>query len=107
MNEGENIKEFLGRTLFFFGAGATKDAGCYTSLDMIEDLEINPEFEEYRESLHFLLSALEYHSKWKTINDRSQGFKSSNHLSNIEDLALLLNRIVNRDSFLPYPVTGS
>lgn len=105
-----NIKEAVNKSLFFFGAGASYDSGCKLSSGMLEDLKNKicsndddtfnkPE----KEALKFLLSCLEYHSKWRTL-ETSENF---NFTPNIEELALLIRRVKNRENFLPYPITGN
>ncbi|NDV15721.1 hypothetical protein GO009_06750 [Muricauda sp. TY007] len=98
------------KCLFLFGAGASYDSGCLTSSQMLEALEeelnkpksfklIEPE----AEALRFVISSLEYHSKWRSLESGSQ-FRFT---SNIEELALVIRKIKNRENFLPYPITGN
>ncbi|WP_350115633.1 SIR2 family protein [Fulvivirga sp.] len=56
-----------------------------------------------KEALKFLISCLQYHSEWRTM-ETSSNFKFS---PNIEELALLIRRVRNRENFLPYPITGN
>lgn len=59
--------------------------------------------ETEREALKFLLTCLNYHSEWKTWEvNREYALQP-----NIEELALLIRRIKNREQFLPYPITGN
>ena len=97
-----NIKEIMEKSLFLTGAGATMEAGCKTSREMIADLEKNFGTENEKEALSFLLSSLEYHSKWKSLQGDYFTYQS-----NIEDLVVLLRRISEREYLLPYPITGS
>lgn len=105
-----NITDAINNSLFFFGAGASYDSGCKLSSGMLEDLKRkisskddetfnNPE----KEALKFLLSCLEYHSEWRTL-ETLENFKFT---PNIEELALLIRRVKNRENFLPYPITGN
>ncbi len=56
-----------------------------------------------KEALKFLLSCLEYHSQWRTL-ESANNFRFS---PNIEELALLIRRVRNRENFLPYAITGN
>lgn len=104
------ITNVINKTLFFLGAGASWDAKCKLSSDMLNDLrkrisskEDNVFISSEKEALKFLLSCLEYHSEWRTI-ETSENFK---FVPNIEELALLIRRVKNRENFLPYPITGN
>ena len=103
----EIAQEIIGRSLFLFGAGATKDAGCLISSEMLDDIQKMDLSDPEKEALDFLLSALHYHSSWKNIKERKKPNESNGHQPNIEDLMLLIRRIIHRDSYLPYPITGS
>ena len=56
-----------------------------------------------KEALKFLLSCLEYHSEWRTL----ESYGNFKFIPNIEELALLIRRVKNREQFLPYPITGN
>lgn len=105
-----NITEAIDKSLFFFGAGASYDAQCKLSSGMLDDIKkriANSNDETFnkpeKETLKFLLSCLSYHSEWRTL-ETSENFKFT---ANIEELALLIRRIKNRENFLPYPITGN
>ncbi len=105
-----NITDAINKSLFFFGAGASYDSGCKLSSGMLEDLKrkISSKDDETfnkpeKEALKFLLSCLEYHSEWRTL-ETAENFKFT---PNIEELALLIRRVKNRENFLPYPITGN
>jgi hypothetical protein len=105
-----NITDAINKSLFFFGAGASYDSGCKLSSGMLEDLKrkISSKDDETfnkpeKEALKFLLSCLEYHNEWRTL-ETSENFKFT---PNIEELALLIRRVKNRENFLPYPITGN
>jgi len=107
MSELKNKYDVLNKSLFLFGAGATMEAGCYTSRQILSDILENTNFKEFKDLLHFLFSSLEYHSKWRTLKQKESGLLVTPFVSNIEDLVLLIKRIKNRDIYLPYPITGS
>lgn len=105
-----NITDAINKSLFFFGAGASYDSGCKLSSGMLEDLKrrISSKDDDTfnkpeKEALKFLLSCLEYHSEWRTL-ETAENFK---FIPNIEELALLIRRVKNRENFLPYPITGN
>lgn len=105
-----SIKSVIGKSLFFFGAGASYDAKCLLSQGMllnikarISDSQDNTFNSPEKEALKFLLACLEYHAEWRTL-ETAENFKFS---PNIEELALLIRRIKNRENFLPYPITGN
>ncbi|MEO1013457.1 MAG: SIR2 family protein, partial [Bacteroidota bacterium] len=53
--------------------------------------------------LRFLISTLHYQNNWRSLEKNSKfQFKP-----NIEELALVIRRVKNRESYLPYPITGN
>jgi hypothetical protein len=56
-----------------------------------------------KDAIKFLIACLQYHAEWRTM-DSYNGFSFT---PNIEELALLIRRIKNRENFLPYPITGN
>ena len=102
-----SLGEIINKSIFFLGAGAAQEAGCKTSPEMLIDLnkrfqEIDDKSSYKKEALDFLMSCLFYHSTWKSKKQRNFA-----HSPNIEEFVLLLRRIVGRESYLPYPITGS
>jgi len=100
----------INKSLFFLGAGFSNHAGCKMSGDMLKSLEdiicnnSNAYFTEHEnETIKFLFSCLEYHAKWRSL----ENYNKYPINTNIEELALLVRRIKNRENFLPYPVTGN
>ncbi len=104
-----NVKEAIDKSIFFLGAGASHDASCKMSLQMLQELRslvCSPSdyFTEAEcELVKFLLSCLHYHSEWRTLDVN----RRYNIQANIEEFALLIRRIKNRENFLPYPITGN
>lgn len=105
-----NLNSALQKSLFLFGAGSSYGTGCLTSNAMLKALEeklINPKLyelsEPQAEAFRFIISSLEYHSKWRSLDGTSQ-FRFE---PNIEELALVIRKIKNRENFLPYPITGN
>ena len=109
-NDMLSLAEIINKSLFFLGAGFSFGTGCKTSVEMFDDLrkrifdEQDEKFNKpQKEALKFLIACLQYHSEWRTM-------ESSNGITfkpNIEELALLIRRIKNRENFLPYPITGN
>ena len=104
------LSEAINKSLFFTGAGFSFEAGCKTSNKMLEDLNkriCDSEDDTFtyveKQTLSFLLSCLEYHSKWRSL----EGNNKQRFTPNIEELALLIRRIKNRENVLPYPITGN
>jgi len=110
MSDNNEISEIIENSLFLIGAGFSSGAGCLTSVQMFEDLK-KKIFDEgshilspiQKEALKFLISCLKYHSEWRTM-ETENNFKFD---SNIEELALLIRRVRNRENFFPYPITGN
>jgi len=104
-----NMSDILKKSLFFTGAGFSKPAGCKLSREMLTDLEKESRENENlftpleKKVIKFVLSCLEYQSRWRTLE--TDGKYSYN--PNIEEFTLLLRRIKNRENLLPYPVTGN
>lgn len=105
-----SLAEIINKSIFFLGAGFSFGTGCKTSIEMFKDLKdkiFNEQDETFnntqKEALKFLIACLQYHSEWRTMESPS-GFTFS---PNIEELALLVRRIKNRENFLPYPITGN
>jgi hypothetical protein len=102
MNEIKDI-------LFFTGAGFSKPAACKMSEDMLDDLENlsndgnNIFTQTERKTIKFILSCLYYHAQWRTLETDGK----YSYQPNIEEFAMLLRRIQNRENLLPYPVTGN
>ena len=102
--------DIINKSLFFLGAGFSHGTGCKTSNEMFTDLrkkifdEQDATFSKtQKEALKFLIACLQYHAEWRTM-ETAKGFAFT---PNIEELALLIRRIKNRENFLPYPITGN
>ena len=110
-----DLNNAIEKSIFLLGAGASygtknKRTGCKMSGEMFKSLEEllkepiklgNSEVEA--ETYRFLLSTLQYQSSWKTFEKNAKFIFSPN----IEELALIIRRIKNRDNYLPYPLTGN
>lgn len=95
--------------IFFTGAGFSKPAACKMSIDMLKDLaslsnDGNSMFTQTeRKTIKFILSCLNYHAQWRSLETDGK----YSYQPNIEEFAMLLRRIQNRENLLPYPVTGN
>lgn len=97
------------------GAGAScgtkaKPTGCKMSSEMFTALEtMLSESQKHgindveAEAFRFLLSTLHYQNNWRKLEINSK-FEFS---PNIEELALIIRRVKNRENYLPYPLTGN
>lgn len=103
------MNEMIKNILFFTGAGFSKPAECKMSMEMLKDLENlsndgNSMFTQTeRRTIKFILSCLNYHAQWRSLETDGK----YSYQPNIEEFAMLLRRIQNRENLLPYPVTGN
>ncbi len=110
-----SLSELFQKTVFLLGAGASLNAGCKMSKDMLEELgkEINqiPNDDKvygvykqgFRELYKVIKSSLYYQSSYKGISVENEKF----YTPNIEDFILILRKILNKDLIIPEPLVGS
>jgi len=105
-----NNNEILNDVLIFTGAGFSKPADCKLSGEMLKDLEKKSNEERNdiftdteKKMIKFILSCLDYQARWRSLESNGKYF----YIPNIEEFAVLLRRIKNRENYLPYPVTGN
>jgi hypothetical protein len=103
------LKEVFKKVVFLVGAGASKDAGCKLSKDMLESLkkEINgmpaseKNFAKYKndfdEIYHFILASLHYQSTMRGLDP----------YVNIEDFVMVLRQLIDKEFVIPYPLIGN
>ena len=103
------------KSIFLLGAGASygtgdNRTGCKMSKEMFNDLQnklSNPSnhnlTEIEAETFRFLISTLHYQNSWRNLEQNSE----FSYEPNIEELALIIRRIKNRENYLPYPLTGN
>lgn len=101
------------KIVFLLGAGASKDAGCKLSSEMlnslkesINDLTINEKNfikykDDFNEIYHFILASLNYQS---TLKDASP---SRSSYLNIEDFVMILRQLIDKEFIIPYPLIGN
>lgn len=100
------IQDAFDRTLFFLGAGASIDAGCRSSKQMLLDLDkrislfgdTNKEA-RYRDIYKFILAALSFKNTFENPHRQLN--------VNIEDFVMVLRQLANRDFIIPGPIVGS
>lgn len=108
-----SLEEVFKKVVFLIGAGASKDAGCKLSSEMIDSLKkaINDLTssekgfikykEDFNEIYHFILASLKYQSTMKDT--------SSSRISyiNIEDFVMVLRQLIDKEFVIPYPLIGN
>ncbi len=102
-----SLEEVINNSLIFLGAGASYDAGCFLSSKMLIDLKDSitavdiPEKNIFLDIYNFINASLLYQYNLDDI-------ESSNNLNlNIEDFVRILNIIIERSNFIPYPIVGN
>lgn len=108
-----NLDEVFKKVVFLVGAGASKDAGCKLSSDMLESLKtaINnitsseQRFVQYKDDFneiyHFILASLKYQSTMKDFS------RNNTTYINIEDFVMVLRQLIDREYIIPYPLIGN
>lgn len=107
------LTELFQNVTFLLGAGASKDAKCSLSQEMLQSLrkDIDAEItdseerklqEHFKEIHDFILASLQYQM---TLNNPVIG--SNAILPNIEDFAAILNQIIDKEYIVPYPLVGN
>lgn len=110
MSSEIDINQAFEKALFLFGAGFSYGTGCLTSRQMYDDLQQmilapkNTYFDDIeKEAFRFLIANMAYHNTYRT--QEIGGDLEFN--PNIEELALLIRRIGNREHLVPYSITGN
>lgn len=105
-----DITSIINKSIFFTGAGFSFGTGCLTSSEMYTEIKkiIASDSDEpfnriERDALKFLISCLQYHCEWRSMQLSGE----MEFTPNIEELALLIRRIKNRENIVPYPITGN
>jgi len=101
------------KIVFLLGAGASKDADCSLSRDMLLSLResINKltssdnEFFKYKvdfgEIYQFILASLHYQSTMKDVLSPDSAY------INIEDFVMILRQLIDKEFIIPYPLIGN
>lgn len=98
----------LTKAVFILGAGASVDAGCKTSPDMLSNLltRINGITNErqkriFSEIYSFIIATLKYKFSLEKQDELAQ------RVINIEDFFMMLRQLLQKDSILPDPFIGN
>jgi hypothetical protein len=102
----------LHRIVFLLGAGASKEAGCQLSSEMLRSLKYSinalaasDPFGSYQEAFaeiyQFILASLKYQSTMKgdTVGESAY--------LNIEDFVMVLRQLIDKEFIIPYPLIGN
>lgn len=112
------LKEVFERSVFLIGAGASRDADCQTSSEMLRQLkqriknldqpkedgtdDFYRSFQrEFKEIYEFIYASLKYQYSLKTPD-----FEGDAYL-NIEDFVMVLKQLIDREFIIPYPLVGN
>jgi hypothetical protein len=107
-----NLDQVFKKVVFLLGAGASKDADCKLSSEMLislkeainnltpSDKDFIDNKEDFNEIYSFILASLKYQS---TLKDSSI---SSNAYVNIEDFVMVLRQLIDKEFVIPYPLIG-
>ena len=107
------LEEIFKKVVFLLGAGASKDAGCKLSSEMLASLKIGienldpgaSEFIKYKDDFfeiyHFILASLNYQSTMKG------DLISAGSYVNIEDFVMVLRQLIDKEFVVPYPLIGN
>lgn len=100
--------KLFNKVVFLLGAGASKDAGCSTSDEMLENLRvrINAITNEkqkltFSEIYTFIIATLKFKFSLEKQDELVR------RVINIEDFFMLLRQLVQKDSILPDPFIGT
>jgi len=106
-------EEAFEKIVFLIGAGASKDAGCLLSKDMLASLgpainNLRPEdkdFISYKEDFYeiyqFILASLHYQTTMK------DPLSSNSTYLNIEDFVMILRQLIDKEFIIPHPLIGN
>ncbi len=105
------LTDLFQKVTFLLGAGASKDAGCYLSGEMLDSLrdDIRSELDDSSRRLEkhfcdihdFVLASLSYQFTLRNPSTASQLPR------NIEDFVAILNQIIDKEYIVPYPLVGN
>ena len=90
-------------TAFLFGAGVSKDAGCFLSKEMLSNLKqsIPKDKKPFSDIYDFIMQSLVYQYTLKEPDAKIS------EVTNIEDFVLVLQQIIDREYIVPPPLIGN
>lgn len=109
------LQETFKNTVFLLGAGASCEAKCLMSKNMLDQLhkaiiDIPQDhiiYKDYKDAFielyQFIRPSLSFQSDLRNILSGGDGFYSPN----IEDYILIIRKIINKDYVIPEPLVGS
>ncbi len=104
-----SLKSLFEKTVFLFGAGSSKDAGCFLSKEMLCDLKKSildyeipwPNKNHFLDIYNFIMQSLLYQYGLKDTEIKVS------EVTNIEDFVLVLQQIIDREYVVPPPLVGN
>lgn len=104
-----SVKRLFEKTVFLFGAGASMDAGCLSSKQMLQDLKKSilalptegQTREHYLAIYDFILQGLVYQNALKDSDVKVSD------ITNIEDFVSVLRQMIDREYIVPAPLVGN
>jgi len=110
------LSETFGNTVFLLGAGASYEANCLISKEMLGKLyqaiidipQDHMLYKDYKsafiELYQFIRPSLAFQSDLKNIKS---GGLDNIYSPNVEDYILIIRKIINKDYIIPQPLVGS
>ena len=98
------LKHLFEKTIFIFGAGASKDADCFLSKEMLSDLKksiLDSDEEQFSDIYDFIMQSLLYQHALKKPESKIS------EITNIEDFVLVLQQMIDREYIVPPPLIGN
>ena len=98
------LKYLFEKTVFLFGAGASKDAGCFLSKEMLFDLKksiFDFDKSQFADIYDFIIKSLLYQHALKNPESKVS------EITNIEDFVLALQQMIDREYIVPPPLVGN
>ena len=104
-----SLQNLFEKTVFLFGAGTSKDAGCFLSKEMLYDLKesiLDSEIpwsnkNHFFDIYNFIVQSLLYQYGLKNTEAKVS------EVTNIEDFVLVLQQIIDREYVVPSPLIGN
>lgn len=103
------LKTLFEKTVFILGAGASMDAGCRSSKEMLSDLKQSisdtkiswSNKDKFSNIYNFIIQSLLYKYALKDPDAKIS------EVTNIEDFVLVLQQIIDREYIVPPPLVGN
>lgn len=104
-----NLDSLFKRTVFLLGAGASMDAGCLSSRDMLQDLRNQIENHQSRDARKQYSAIYDFVIQSLVYQQALKGGPNSKvmELANIEDFVAVIKQIIDREYIVPPPLVGN